>query len=226
MNLSKDTLAIFKNFANINSNLTLKEGNKITTISTGKNIIAEAKVAESFPCDFGVYDLNEFLGVLSLFDNPVLDWSTKYVFIRDASSSPTSKNGVKYFAASASVLTPTPQMKAFPPADIEFKLSSSMLNQIQRVASILKVADFSFVGDGTTIVVQVGDKTNATSNTFSSEIGTTDKTFKVNFKVENLKMVSADYNVTIGGKKISRFDAVNSDLTYYCAIELDSSFDF
>lgn len=220
MKLSKDTIAVFKNFATVNSNLSLKAGNKLTTMSTGKNIIAEAVVAETFPNDFGIYDLNEFLGAMSLFQEPELDFKEKTVSIKEG------KNSVKYFAANASVLTTVPTIKDFPEPDIEFDLSAQMLNQIQRVASILKVADFSLVGDGSNISVQVGDKTNPTGNSYNSEIGVTDKSFKVNFKVENLKMMGGDYKVAIGGKKISRFKAVNQQLTYYVAIELDSTFDF
>lgn len=220
MNLSKDTLAIFKNFATINSNLTLKPGSKLTTISSGKNIIAEATVSERFVQEFGIYDLNEFLGAMSLFNDPDLEFSDKYVNIKEG------KNGVKYFAASASVLTAVPSVKQFPSPDVEFDLSSQMLNQIQRVASILKVGDFSVIGNGETISIAVGDKSNATGNTFNSELGTTDKEFKVNFKVENLKMMPGDYHVAIGGKKISRFQAANQPLVYYVAIELDSTFNF
>lgn len=220
MKLSKDTLAVFKNFSNINSNLTLKTGNKLTTISAGKNIIAEAVVGESFPHEFGIYDLNEFLGAMSLFGDPDLSFDDKHVVISEG------KNAVKYFAANASVLTVVPNIKAFPKPDIEFDLPGAMLNQIQRVASILRVADFSVVGDGSTICVQVGDKSNPTGNSYNSELGVTDKTFKVNFKVENMKMMAGDYQVAIGGKKISRFKATNQNLTYYVAIELDSTFDF
>lgn len=220
MKLSKDTLSVFKNFANINSNLSIKAGSKLTTISSGKNIIAEAVVAEEFPSDFGIYDLSEFLGALSLFESPDLEFSDKYVTIKEG------KNGVKYFAADQSVLTTVPNIKQFPTADIEFDLPGQMLVQLQRVSSILRVSDFSLIGDGEKITVTVGDKSNPTGNTFDSEIGTTDKTFKVNFKVENLKMMPGDYRVSIGGKKISRFKAVNTDLVYYVAIELDSTFDF
>lgn len=220
MKLSKETLALFKNFSTINSNLTIKAGNKLTTISTGKNIIGETVVAEQFPSDFGIYDLNEFLGAISLFDSPDLEFSDKFVTVREG------KNSVKYFAASANVLTPVPNIKAFPEADIEFDLTGQMLQQIQRVSSILKVPDIAFVGDGSSIVVTVGDKSNPTGSSFDSEIGVTDKSFKVKFKVENLKMMSGDYRVSIGAKKISRFQATNQQLTYYVAIELDSTFDF
>lgn len=220
MKLSKETLAVFKNFGMINSNLTIKAGSKLTTISSGLNIIAEATVAESFPTDFGIYDLNEFLGAMSLFAEPELDFKEKFVTIKEG------KNGVKYFASSASVLTKVPTIKPFPAPDIEFELTAAMLNQIQRVASILKVSDFSVVGNGETIAIAVGDKSNPTGNTFNSEIGTTDKTFKVNFKVENMKMMPGDYRVAVGGKKVSRFQATGSQLVYYVAIELDSSFGF
>ena len=220
MKLSKDTLALFKNFASINSNLTIKAGNKLTTISSGKNIMAETVVSEQFPIDFGIYDLNEFLGAMSLFETPELEFSDKYVTVKEG------KNSVRYFAANQSVLTAVPNVKQFPAADIEFDLSSQILTQVQRVASILKVSDISFVGDGETITINVGDKSNPTGSSFDSEIGVTDKTFKVKFKVENLKMMTGDYRVSIGGKKISRFQATNQQLMYYVAIELDSSFDF
>lgn len=220
MKLSKETLAVFKNFASINSNLSIKAGKTLVTMSTGKNIIAKADVAEEFPMDFGIYDLNEFLGTLSLFESPELDFTDKSVTIKEG------KNSVKYFAANSQVLTVVPTMKAFPEPDIQFNLSQQMLGQIQRVASILKVADFSISGDGNVISILIGDKKNPTGTTFDSELGTTDKTFKVNLKVENLRMLATDYNVAIGGKKIARFLSTNNQLTYFVAIELDSTFDF
>lgn len=220
MKLSKDTIAVFKNFSSINSNLTIKPGSKITTISSGKNIIADAVVAESFPIEFGIYDLNEFLGAMSLFADPDLEFDSKSVTIKEG------KNSVKYFAAAANILTAVPNVKAFPTADIEFNLSAQMLSQIQRVSSILKAADFSLVGDGETITIQVGDKSNPTGNSYNSEVGTTDKVFRVNFKVDNLKMMTGDYKVSIGGKKISRFQSTAQQLVYFVALELDSTFEF
>jgi hypothetical protein len=220
MKLSKETLAVFKNFASINSNLSIKAGKTLVTMSTGKNIIAKADVAEEFPIDFGIYDLNEFLGTLSLFESPELDFTDKSVTIKEG------KNSVKYFAANSQVLTVVPTLKAFPEPDIQFNLSQQMLGQIQRVASILKVADFSISGDGSVISISIGDKKNPTGTTFDSELGTTDKTFKVNLKVENLRMLATDYTVAIGGKKIARFLSTNNQLTYFVAIELDSTFDF
>jgi hypothetical protein len=189
-------------------------------MSEGKNIVAEAYIAEEFPLQFGIYDLAEFLGVMSLFDQPELDFSAKYVTLHEG------KNAMKYFAADQSILKSVPTLKDFPEPDIVFDLSAAMLSQIQRVASILRVTDFSVVGDGSSIVASIGDKTNPTGNTFQSELGTTDKTFKLNYKVENLKMMPGDYQVSIGNKRNARFKATSQQLTYYVALELDSTFDF
>lgn len=219
MKLSKDTLALFKNFAGINSNLLLKSGNKLATISGQKNVMADVTVSETFP-DFGIYDLNEFLGAMSLFDDPDLNFQDKYVSIRQGSSN------IKFYAAEPSVLTAPQKAITFPEAEINFTMSANMLNMIQKTASVLRAADVAVVGDGSNITVVVGDKKNATGNSFSEVVGTTDKSFKVNLKVENLKMLPGEYSVSVSSKKISRFQSTASDLVYYVAVEADSTFDF
>ena len=219
MKLSKETLGIFKNFAGINSNLLLKAGNKLSTISAQKNVMADVNVTETFP-DFGIYDLNEFLGAMSLFDDPDLDFQDKYVSISQGNMK------IKFFAADASVLTAPQKSITFPDAEINFNLSAANLQMIHKTASVLRAADVSIVGDGSQIVAVVGDKKNATGNSFSEPVGTTDKTFRVNLKVENLKMLPGDYAVSISSKKISRFKANAGDLVYYVAVEADSTFEF
>jgi hypothetical protein len=219
MKLSKETVALFKNFAGINSNLLLKSGNKLSTISAQKNVMSDATVSETFP-DFGIYDLNEFLGAMSLFDDPDLDFQQKYVSISQGSMK------IKFFAADAAVLTAPQKAITFPEAEVNFSITSQMLNMIQKTASVLRSPDVSIVGDGSTITAVVGDKKNATGNSFSEPVGTTDKTFKVNLKVENLKMLPGDYAVSISSKKISRFKSTSSDLVYYVAVEADSTFEF
>ena len=219
MKLSKETVALFKNFAGINSNLLLKNGNKLATISAQKNVMADATVGETFP-DFAIYDLNEFLGAMSLFDDPDLNFQDKHVSISQGSMK------IKFFAADPSVLTAPQKSITFPEAEINFDISADKLSMIQRTASVLRAADVSIVGDGSTITIVVGDKKNATGNSFSEPVGSTDKTFKVNLKVENLKMLPGDYNVSISSKKISRFKSTSSDLVYYVAVEADSTFEF
>jgi hypothetical protein len=218
MKLSKETVGLIKNFAGINSNLLLKSGNKLATISAQKNVMADAVVTETFP-DFGIYDLNEFLGAMSLFEDPELTFNDKWVTIEQGG------NSIKYFAAEASVLTAPQKAITFPDPEIEFNMSANMLSMIQRTASVLRASDVSIVGDGSTMSVVVGDKKNATGNSYNSTVGSTDKKFKVNLKVENLKMIPGDYAVSVSSKKISRFKGAG-DLVYYVAVEADSSFEF
>jgi hypothetical protein len=217
MKLSKETVGLIKNFAGINSNLLLKSGNKLATISAQKNVMADAVVTETFP-DFGIYDLNEFLGAMSLFEDPELTFNDKWVTIEQGG------NSIKYFAADASVLTAPQKAITFPDAEIEFPMSANMLSMIQRTASVLRASDVSIVGDGSTIAVVVGDKKNATGNSYNSAVGATEKKFRVNLKVENLKMIPGDYQVSISSKKISRFKGAG-DLVYYVAVEADSTFE-
>lgn len=220
MKLSKETVGLIKNFAGINSNLLLKSGNKLATISTQKNVMSDTVVAETFPADFGIYDLNEFLGAMSLFEDPDLEFSDKYVTIKEGGAS------IKYFAAEIGNLVVPQKAIVFPEAEIEFTLTATMLNMIQKTSSVLRATDLQIVGDGSKMVIQVGDKKNATGNTYNAQVGSTDKEFKVNLKVENLKMLPGDYLVSISSKKISRFKATSSELVYYVAVEADSVFGF
>ena len=95
---------------------------------------------------------------------------------------------------------------------------------IQRTSSALKASDLSIVGADGVLKVLVSDKKNDTSNAYEVVIGKTDETFKANIKVENLKMLPNDYEVSISKKKISRFQHTASDLVYYVAVEADSEF--
>jgi len=181
--------------------------------------MADATTTESFP-DFAIYDLNEFLGAMSLFDDPELEFQDKYVSIKQGSMN------IKFFAADPSVLVAPQKAITFPDAEINFNMSSAMLDMIKKTSSVLRAADVSIVGDGSKVTAVVGDKKNATGNSYSESIGDTDKVFKVNLKVENLKMLPGDYQVSISSKKISRFKAPNTDLVYYVAVEADSTFEF
>lgn len=218
MKLSKETLGLLKNFSGINSNLLLTSNGKLSTISAQKNIMASASVTETLPSEFGIYDLNEFLGAMSLFTDPELSFSEKYVTIQEGG------NHIKYYAADKSVLSYPQKEITFPDSDIDFSLTNQTLAMVIRTASVLRAPDLSIVGDGSKVTIVVGDRKNATANTYDIAVGATDKTFNVALKVENLKMLPGDYNVSISSKKISRFKASNSDTVYYVAVEADSTF--
>jgi hypothetical protein len=217
MKISKETINILKNYASINSNLLLTPGNRLKTTSVNKTVASSITVTEQFPIEFGIYDLNAFLGALSLFTDPELEFEEKFVNIKE------KNNKIKFFAAEASILNTPSKDIVFPAADINFDLSESLFAAIQKTSGVLKASDLSIIGDGTSILLTIGDKKNATSNSYETVVGLTDKTFKANIKIENLKMLQSSYKVTIHSR-IARFESTIGDLVYYTAIEADSSF--
>lgn len=219
MNLSKETLNLIKNFSIINGSLMIKKGNKLSTISEGRNVMAEAVVEEDFPVDFGIYDVNEFLSVASIFQSLNLEFNEKYVILSENEDSE-----IKYFAAGEGVVKSPPNMIKFPGADVSFELTTAQLSMIQKVSSALKTSDVIVEGYDGKLRVVVSDKKNDTSNAYSMNLGESDIDFKANLKIENLKLLPGDYEVAISKKKISRFKNKALDLTYYIAIESDSEF--
>jgi len=217
MKISKETINILKNYAAINSNLLLSPGNRLRTTSVNKTVASSITVPEEFPIEFGIYDLNSFLGALSLFTDPELEFEEKYVSIKE------KNNKIKFFAAGENIVKPPSKDIVFPTADIVFDLPESVFTTIQRTSGVLKASDLSIIGDGNSIILTIGDKKNATSNSYETAVGLTDKVFKANIKIENLKMLQSTYAVTIHSR-IARFESAIGDLVYYCAIEADSTF--
>ena len=68
------------------------------------------------------------------------------------------------------------------------------------------------------------DVNNSSSDNFATEVGSTDKTFCMVFKIENLKLFAGDYNVEITSKGISKFTHTSTPLQYFIATESDSTF--
>lgn len=216
MKLSKTTISILKNFASINTNLQIKSGSKLSTISGQKSILAEVTTAEKFPLDFAIYDLNAFLNAYSLFQDPELQFADKFVSMTEGGS-------IKYFASNPSILTVPTKSIAMPAnPEIQFDMSENLLANIIKTASILSAPDVSFIGADGDIRLIVSDKKTATANSYDTLIGKTELNFKVNLKVENFKFIPGNYSVAISSKKISRFSSKNSDLVYWMSVETDS----
>jgi len=220
MKLSDKTISVLKNFSSINQSILVKEGNKLRTISVMKNILAEASVAEEFSKDFGVYDLNQFLNGLSLHQSPELDFTNDgYVVIREG------KSRSKYFFADPNVIvTPPEKSIQLPSEDVCFELTTDQLEKLLKASSVYQLPDLCAVGENGVVKLVVRDKKNETSNDFAVVVGETENEFCFNFKVENIKVLPGTYEVVVSQKLLSRFTSKNHDLTYYIALEPDSSF--
>ena len=220
MKLSDKTLSLLKNFSTINQSILFKQGSKLRTISVMKNILAEATISEEIPTDFGIYDLSQFLNGLSLHQSPELDFENEgHVVIKEG------RMRSKYFFADPNVII-TPPEKAIdlPSEDVSFELRTEQLDKLLKAAGIYQLPDLAVVGGEGVVKIVVRDKKNDTSNEFAVVVGETDKQFSFNFKVENIKILPGTYDVIVSQKLLSRFVSKNHDLTYYIALEPDSTF--
>ena len=223
MNLSNDTLNVLKNFATINPNLVLKPGLKLKTISESKTILASATIVEDFPQEFGVYDLNEFLSVLSLIDQPTLQFEAKSVLIKGGNSS----QQIRYYFSEADILT-TPQKDIqMPDPELGVNIEEDKLNQIRKAAAVLGHTELSLTGNNGLITASVLDTKDSTSNVFELELDK-DNSCKNEFQfvvsIPNLKLLPGDYFVSISSKLISNWTNSNYPVDYFIALEKNSSY--
>jgi len=213
--ISRPTIEVLKNFCSINKSIVIKPGNKISTLSINKNILAIADVEESFDSQISIYDLGVFLGGLSLFDRPKIDTSeSNYVTVSDQ----TGRSKTRYFYADPDIITQAPEKEInLPSEDVFFRLEADILQQLQRAASVYQLPDLClFCSDGH-MHLCVTDKKNDTSNSYSVEVGQNTGEFCYCFKVENLKLLAGDYNVVVSKSNVALFQG--NGIKYFIALE-------
>lgn len=225
MKLSNETLSVLKNFASINQGIVFKPGKTIRTISTHKNILAEAVVTEEIPKEFGVYDLNNFLSVLSLHkEEPVIDFDEANVLISGLQG--RSKIKYRFCATSMIVAAPDKNLELDNP-EIKFDLSAEDFDWILRAANVLSSPHIAVESDGSKVSVTAFDLQNDAAHTESLEVADTSKgdKYKMLFKTENLKMLAGGYSVTISSKGIAHFKHKTMNIQYWIATEAGSKYE-
>jgi hypothetical protein len=226
MKLSNETLGVLKNFGNINSGIFLKQGKTIKTVSTHKNILAQATITDEIPSDFGIYDLNEFLSVVSLHkDDLNLDFDSKNVVI----SGRGGRSKIKYRACEPTmIVTPPEKQLTMPEPEIAIELSAEDFRWILDSANVLGSPQISVQSDGETVSINTVDLQNDAAHTESltlSSDGNGSK-YKMIFKTENIaKILSGAYDVKISSKGISHFSNKNSSIEYWITTEVGSTFE-
>jgi len=217
--LSKNTLDVLKNFATINSSIVFRQGSTVRTISNAENILAKFTGEEIFPVDFAIYDLSQFLSGISLFDDPQLEFDNEnFVNIRGGRQSARY-----YFSDPEITLKSAPEKNVkFPGSDLEFSLSEQELIQLQKASAVYGLPDLTFQStEGEdTIKLILRDKENDTSNTYDLTVGgCCTGTFTLDLKIENIRLLPGDYSVKVSQHLISEWTNINTDLTYYIALE-------
>jgi len=214
MKLSNSTLDVLKNFANINQNILIEEGNVIRTISTMKNILGSATIAENFPKEFGIYDLNEFLGVLSLSKDSEIELDNdSFLSINGG------KTKIKYFFSDPSIIVAPPKTFNAPPTNISFTVTKEVLATVMKAAAVMGLEDLVIDSNG----MKVTDLKNVTSNEFTEELVYDGPEFNINYKIDNLKMIPGNYDVDVSTTSlVSHWKLQGNQIDYWIALEQTS----
>ena len=210
MKLSEQTVNILKNFSTINQNILVKSGSQLQTMSTMKNILGTADVSEAFPRDFGIYDLNEFLGVLTLVNDAELKFDNdSYLTVNGG------RTKVRYFYSDPSILTTPPEVFNPPECDVTFEVSKNVLTNLLKASAVMQLPDV-VLSNGT---ITATDLKNVTSNKFTEQLDdTVSDPFEFRFKADNLKMIPGDYNVSASTSAgVSNW--VGKEASYWIAME-------
>ena len=225
MKLSQETTAILKNFSHINQGIYFKKGNVISTMSPQKNILADATISEEIPQDFGIYDLNNFLSVTSLFkEGSELEFDDKHVIIKGLGG----RSKVKYRITDASMIVVAPDKRPnLPSVDVKFTFSKEDFEWVIKTATVLGAPHVSVESDGSTVKLVTFDESDDSSHTNSLEMSDVDpqgNIFKLVFKTENLKVIPDTYVVEISSKGISTWTSTTAEVKYWVTIETSSKF--
>ena len=219
MYLSAETVSILKNLSTINQSILIKPGKQLNSMSVMKNILVKADIQEEFDQVVAIYDLNQFLNCLSLIPGAEISLDEASINISDG------KRSIDYRYSDPSVITAPPEKElSLTSEDVCVVLTEDNLEAVKKAAAVLQIPDVSLVGDGEKIYLTVRDKKNTGSNSYSVEVGDTEDTFQFNMKVENLRLISGDYDVVISSKNLAYFTNHGRPVSYYIAMEPDSTF--
>ena len=215
MKLSENTLSVLKNFASINGGVVLSSGKVQKTISPEKSILVEATVDDDIPTQFGIYDLNQFLGNLTTLRNPELTFSSDAVKLDDGELS------FDYRACSANlIITPPDKELVLKSVDVTFSLPNVTLQKLIKVATMNNLPNLSVVGKNGELLLKIHERANDTSNSGTIKIGDyAGKDFIATFKTDNLKLLPNDYTVEIQERAFAKFEDAAKTLKYFIALE-------
>lgn len=222
MHFSEKTISVLKNFSTINPSILFRQGNVLRTMSPQKTILAKATIEEDIPSDFGIYELNKFLGTLSLFVEPDVFINEHYMTIKSGASQS------KYFFADPETIL-TPPDKPLPVDNIlcEFSLGQNDYKAVLQGANVLQLPEITIEGKDGDVWVIAKDSKNTTTNTFERKVGEMDKqnvSFSAVLKVENLKMMPGSYDCKITASGLLNLKSSDGTIEYFVATENNSKY--
>jgi len=214
MKFSSNTLSVLKNFSTINPSIVFKPGSVVRTISPQKTVMAAATIDETVETQAGVYDLSRFLSTLALFDNPDVEFGQDRFTIKGGRSE------LRYTYTSESLMVTPPEKDiVVPDPEVSVNIKWQDIESVRQAAGVLQLPEIAFIGDGNTITMSAVDSKTSTADNYNTVVaeGVSTDPFNMIIKTDNLKLVPADYEVTLSSKGMAHFKS--SKVQYWVAIE-------
>lgn len=222
MKISKKTFDILKNFSGIRSSIHVEQGNTIRTVSSAKNIMAEAKVEEDFVKPFAIFDLSKFIATTTLFQNPEYQFNDKFVTIKANNSS------VNYYYADEKLVEKANKNIKMPLLTVLFSLTGFQITEILKASSVLQLDTLCIRNtDSGGIEIVTFDRKiglNSSTNIFTMALEEETKNkFNIFLDIELLKLIPDDYDIEIGGTAVAKFIGKTSGVCYWIALRSEST---
>jgi hypothetical protein len=225
MKLTPETVEVLNNFASIQPNILIQQGNELNTLADARNIMGSATLNQSFPSKVAIYDLPEFLSVLSLIDDPELSFDDQFLTV----SSSTGGASAVYYYSSEEILT-YPKKKIVPPKeDIVIDLSAAVISKIKSASAVFGHTMVVFNNNSLTVCSDKQAKGTSNDNYYKATvpinvIADDLSSFSAIVAVENFKFIQDDYTVNISRQKLATFKAKNKGVEYFVSMDNASSF--
>jgi hypothetical protein len=213
MKLSDNTLAVLKNFANINDGVLLKKGKSQRTIAPDKSVLVEAEFDEEIPNDFGVYALSQFLGNVTTLKAPEMTFTDQAVVLNDGEIKLTYRS-----AAASTILTPPDKKLTLSKVDAEFVLPNASLQKLLKIATMNNHSVLSVIGSNGKLHLLTDDGSNASHTAEMYLADYEGKDLSIKFKTEHLRMIPGDYNVQVSFDEFATFESKDGKLKYFVAL--------
>lgn len=194
MKLSDKTMQVLKNFATINQGFIITPGNVISTIAVEKYIVAYCDVDETFERECQIWNLPMFLQVLSVMDDPDIEWNEKtaqmssgqylfnYTYGRNVEPRAPLKSKLKKreFAAT-------------------FNITADELSKIMKMGNIISAEYVTIdIDEKTQTVGLKGGETKSNTNQFSIKVAAEiDAPVSVAVALRHLSILQLDYKVSV-----------------------------
>jgi hypothetical protein len=222
MKFSQKTIDVIKNFSSINQGMLFKQGKVLKTVSPQRNVMSQAGIEDEITNEFSIYDLNNFLNVISLTDDAEFEFDDQHVVLK----SKKGRGVLNYrFTAQNMIVSPPEKEIQFPEAEIKLTLEKDDLEWLFKASTVLGTPNIGIYSDGAEVFATAFDGTG--SNSHSSNLKFADGNgdiFNIHFKIDCLKIIPGTYDVEISSKGVSHWTNKNEDIQYWITTEPGSKY--